>query len=370
MASQKNRAVIWARAAGHCQYPGCNVSLIGDLVSGKEDANFGLIAHIVADAPGGPRGDPVRSLQLADDPSNLMLLCYKHHKLIDHDDLIGHPEQRLLEMKAAHENRIRIVTAIDADRASHVLRYGAKIGAHESLVSFERVSLAMLPDRYPAAGRSIGIEILGNAAEDGEAKFWNTEPDNLRRQFDTQLKPRIASREITHLSIFALAPMPLLIELGHLLGDIVPANVYQLHREPAGWRWAKDGPHIQYQIHKPQHLGKAIALKLALSATVTDDRITTVLGDDVAIWAVTTPLANNDMMRYPDDLREFRKVMRSVYNEIKATHGADATINIFPAIPVSAAVEVGRVWMPKADLPLVIYDESRGNGFAKRLQIG
>jgi hypothetical protein len=160
------------------------------------------------------------------------------------------------------------------------------------------------------------------------------------------------------------------MELGRLLCDIVPADVYQLHREPAGWRWANDGPHLQYQLDRPRHMGKVVALKLALSATVTDDRIASVLGEDVSIWSVTAQNANNDIMRYPDDLQEFRNLMRSVYNEIKARHGMHATINVFPAIPVSAAVEAGRVWMPKVDLPLIIYDASRGDGFVQRLRIG
>jgi hypothetical protein len=34
-----------------------------------------------------------------------------------------------------------------------------------------------------------------------------------------------------------------------------------------------------------------------------------------------------------------------------------ATIKVFPAPPVSAAVEVGRVWMPKADLPMTVFDQ-------------
>ncbi|WP_367171484.1 hypothetical protein [uncultured Aureimonas sp.] len=31
-------------------------------------------------------------------------------------------------------------------------------------------------------------------------------------------------------------------------------------------------------------------------------------------------------------------------------------------MPVSAAVDVGRVWMPKADLPMRIYDQNKGLG--------
>jgi hypothetical protein len=368
MVSPKTRAVVWARGAGRCHY--CNAPLIGDLVSGNDDGNFGLIAHIVAEEPGGPRGDAVRSPVLADDPDNLMLMCYTHHKLIDtREELPNYPEQRLLEMKAAHEERIRIVTEMSPDQASHVLRYGAKIGEHESPIAFKRVRLAMLPASYPADGSSIGIEILGIAATDGEEHFWRTEPDNLRRQFESIVRPRLAARDIMHLSVFALGPMPLLTLLGHVLCDIVPAKVYQLHREPAGWRWAEDGPQIEFQINKPATAAKNVALKLGISATINDDRIKSVLGEDVPIWSITAAAPHNDVMRHEDDLVSFRRHMRRMYDEIKAQNGEDATIHVFPAVPVSVAVELGRVRMPKSDLPLLLYDNIREKGFVERLRI-
>lgn len=96
--SELSRRVLWTRAAGRCQYTGCNKSLIGDLISGAEDKNFGFVAHIVADTAPGPRGDTVRSPLLSDDVNNLMLLCYVHHKLIDVDAVAEHPEGRLLAM--------------------------------------------------------------------------------------------------------------------------------------------------------------------------------------------------------------------------------------------------------------------------------
>src|SRR5579863_2646297 len=98
MVSTKARQVIWGKGAGRCYY--CNISLIGDLMSGNEDANFGFIAHIVGEKPTSPRGDTVLSPQLEDDVSNLMLMCHPHHKLIDVDDVGQYPTQRLLDMKA------------------------------------------------------------------------------------------------------------------------------------------------------------------------------------------------------------------------------------------------------------------------------
>ncbi|HQT84991.1 SAVED domain-containing protein [Acidiphilium rubrum] len=370
--SPLTRMILWAKAAGRCQYSGCNKSLIGDLISGAEDKNFGFVAHIVADTPTGPRGDLIRSPLLSDDVSNLMLLCHVHHKLIDVDAVDQHPEERLLAMKAGRERRVEIVTAIDDDRASHVLRYAANIGGHDSPVAYEQISTAMLPDRYPADGRrTLDIEIRGSAHQDHEPQYWAFQRENLNRQFATKIRERIESREIRHLSVFALAPQPLLIELGRLLCDIAPADVHQLHREPKGWRWPVDGPAMRFRVREPTRSDGPIALVFALSATVTDDRITDVLGADTAIWAIEAEQPHNDIMKRPADLAEFRRLVRSIFNTIKARHGERAVINIFPAMPVSAAVEVGRVWMPKADLPLVVFDQNRTlQGFVRALEIG
>ncbi|WP_246783610.1 hypothetical protein [Bradyrhizobium sp. CCBAU 21365] len=49
---QKVQSALWARAAGRCQYRGCNTDLVGDLVAGRQDGIFGFIAHIVADVEG------------------------------------------------------------------------------------------------------------------------------------------------------------------------------------------------------------------------------------------------------------------------------------------------------------------------------
>jgi hypothetical protein len=69
-------------------------------------------------------------------------------------------------------------------------------------------------------------------------------------------------------------------------------------------------------------------------------------------------------------LSAFRRVVRQAFDRIKAQHGEHAVIHVFPAVPVSAAVEFGRVWMPKADLPMVIYDQHRATGgFVARLSI-
>ena len=39
-------------------------------------------------------------------------------------------------------------------------------------------------------------------------------------------------------------------------------------------------------------------------------------------------------------------------------------------MPIAKAIEFGRVWMPKADMPLYLYDENTANsGFEKVMEI-
>lgn len=365
------RQVVWARAAGRCQI--CNRELIGDLISGREDANFGFIAHIIAAAPGGPRGDPILSWELADNPSNLMLLCDIHHKMIDdRDGEKEYPRECLLDIKEAHEARITTQTGIRPERSSHVLRYGANVGAHRAQMPYQNLANAMLPKRYPAQGTTtIDLSMKGVAREDDESEFWGIEAENLKRLFRTRVHERIDAGDVHHLSVFALAPQPLLILLGSLIGDITPVDVFQLHREPATWEWIDSGSEMVLQTSMPESKEGPVALKISLSATIEDSRVRSVLGANASIWTVTVPGPNNDILNRKEDLRVFRQKLRILFDDIKAAHGEETVINLFPAMPVATAVELGRVWMPKADLPMMIWDQNqRLGGFCKALEIG
>jgi hypothetical protein len=367
---QKVQSALWARAGGRCQYRGCNSDLVGDLIAGRQDGIFGFIAHIVADIEGGPRGDPVRSSQLSRNLGNLMLMCARHHKLIDVEAVAEHPESVLLAMKAEHETRIATVTGIDEDRASHVVRFAASIGDNEALVSTQAIFAAMPPDHHPASGQTLDLEMVGCAFRDDEPAYWAFQRENLRRQFDAKVRGRVERQEIRHLSVFALAPQPLLIELGRLLCDIVPATIHQRHREPATWRWQPNEPPMAFEVSEPDHEATgAVALKLGVSATVVDDRIRRVLGPDAAIWSLCAGNPHNDILRRPGDQAVFRSTLRRLYDHIKARHGEGTPLHLFPALPASLAVEVGRVWMPKSDLPLRLYDNHRSHGFLSTFDI-
>ncbi|MRR06723.1 MAG: SAVED domain-containing protein [Deltaproteobacteria bacterium] len=359
---------LWGKAAGRCQYEGCNKPLWLDPLT-KTEFNVAYIAHIIADKPKGPRGDSVLSEKLKDDISNLMLMCDEHHRLIDKKDIDGHPVNRLKAMKERHEKRIELLSSIDNDMRSHVLFYAARIGEHYSNISFEIAAMAMVPHFFPTDSRAIELSLKNSSFTDHEATYWHIEEEHLSRQFTEKVKSRLAVSDIKHLSIFALAPIPLLVKLGSLLSDIPTAEIYQLHREPPNWSWQTHYRN-EFIVKYPNSPRGIPAINLSLSATIDDSRISSTFTTDHSIWHLTVKDIGNDFLKSRDQLAHFRQAFRRLLDRMKAKHSEASAIHIYPAIPVSIAVEIGRVWMPKADLPLIIYEQNRKvGGFYPALKI-
>jgi hypothetical protein len=367
---EKTRTRLWVLAGGRCQYEGCNEPLWRDNLTMTE-MNAAYIAHIVSATPAGPRGDKVLSPKLAKVISNLMLMCDRHHRLIDREQVAEHPVDRLTAMKKKHEARIELLTSFQEHMKSHVLIYETNVGQHAAKVVFDLAKDAMIAERrYPAEAQAIELGFCNSPAKDGTEEYWTQERENLRYWITHSLQPRVRCGDVQHLSVFAFSTQPLLIELGRLLSDIRAAEVYQLHREPPDWKWQESPDGFEFLIEEPTETHAVVALNLSLSATIDNSRITAVLPrDGLSIWRMTIPTPNNDFLKSREQLRMFRQQFRLLLDRIKARHGQDVLLHVFPAVPLSVAVEIGRVWMPKADLPLCIYDQNRElGGFAKTLE--
>lgn len=366
--NSKNKNMLWAISAGRCQYEGCNKLLYRDILT-KRAYNTAYIAHIVADEPGGPRGDSTRSGLLSNDISNLMLLCDVHHRMIDIEDVTGHPESRLLKMKKRHEDRIALQTSIAPDKCSEIILYGANIGHNASPLSYRTTCEVLAPDFYPDKDGAVEIGLVNSAITDDHEAYWLAEEENLCRHIEQQIKTPIRNGETKHYSVFAIAPQPLLIKLGTLLNDLHQVRVYQKHREPDTWKWQNDTESVSFSLVPPDDFRGVPALIVGLSATINKDRITSVLGDNVSVWHLSIDFPENDFLKTEGILSNFRNVVRGAFDAIKSQHGC-IELHVFPAMPVSAAVEFGRVWMPKADMPMVIYDQNKiKGGFHKTITI-
>lgn len=364
---------LWALAAGRCQFNGCNRPVFKSPVT-QERVNISEKAHIYSFSESGPRGwGPfLANRKQINELANLMLVCHDCHKTIDQDkNGERYPAELLITWKDEHEKRVAIVTGVDPSKKSHVILYGANIGDQTSKLQPEAAKEALFPAWYPAEEYPINLS-MSWAGKDGDPAYWETEADNLKALFNRRIRPLLDGGGCPHLSLFALAPMPLMILFGSLLTDKVPAQTYQLHREPfQTWRWLEGADEFTYLVNRPESVSHPPALVISLSDRIDLSRITAVLGKAVSVWELTIEHPHNDFLKSKEQLSRFRETVRRLIVEIGKTHGKHVPLAIFPAMPVACAVDFGRVRMPKADGPWIIYDQNNEcNKFIRTLEIG
>ncbi len=354
---------LWARAAGRCEFKGCNRLLYRSSIT-QEEVNIAEKAHIYSISERGPRGwGPLsKSKDKINQLDNLMLVCPECHKTI-HQDKEGkrYSAELLLEWKRAHEERIEIATGILPERKSHVVLYGANIGEQRPILNPKWATEAMLPDWYPSSENPINLSMLCSH-DDSTGDYWKTESKHLYTLFNRYIKPIIEESDNCHFSLFSLAPQPLLILLGTLFTDIIPVEVYQLHREPQTWKWVSSSKGLDFQIKPPVNFDYNPVLIISLSDRINPDRVRAVLGENISIWELTAGAYHNDLLKSRAQLSLFREKARLLLSSIREHHGIQTPLRIFPAMPVASAVELGRVRMPKADMPFIIYDQNKKAG--------
>lgn len=363
--------MLWGKAAGRCQFSGCNKQLWKCPVT-QETVNIAQRAHIYAFSSRGPRGNDGIPKDELNELENLMLACHACHKEIDkRKDGGRYPVELLKRWKHEHERRVEVVTGICPTKSSEVVLFGSNIGEHHSPLVFADAAQALFPTHYPANDRPIELSMRHSMSEVAKSDFWQVESKNLQRQFDRKVRELIEEGHATHFSIFGLAPQPLLIQLGTHFCDIPAADVYQRHREPQpSWNWPEQANPIEFVVERPDATNASPALVIALSAPVARDRIQSVLGPDVSIWTVTVVNPENDLIKSREHLRRFRTAIRSLLDEIKQQHGQTTPLHVFPVCAVSTAIEFGRVRMPKAHMPWVVYDQvNQLGGFVEAINI-
>lgn len=97
---QRTLKVLFARSMNQCAFPGCATTIVDP----KDEVVYGEAGHIEGVEPGSARYNPQRETNTLNDYDNLILLCERHHKLVDAEpDKYTVPYLR--QIKAAHEQQ-------------------------------------------------------------------------------------------------------------------------------------------------------------------------------------------------------------------------------------------------------------------------
>jgi SMODS-associated and fused to various effectors sensor domain len=368
----KTRLFLYVHAGGRCEFDGCNKYLLEHYPT-ETAGNFGEQAHIWAfSEKGGPRGKGEGRPQNINSLSNLMLLCKECHDLVDKN-----PEKYTVEtlkkFKKAHEDRIHGLTGISKDRDTIPVILRGLINDRLIDISDEEMQEAVAPN-YLKRREKIEIDLTSIPDSSDEA-YWKIAVSaidrKIERLYSLESKPNCTLR----VSVFAMAPIPLLVYLGSKLTDKIDVDLYQRHRNPETWMWSDMVDQTTYtsKCIIQDDLNEPVSLFINLSGK--NDPINSLpceLENQCSVYELTlegqepTPLFLNTR----DDLNRFTSAYLNILAMIRRNHPNVTYIHLFPAVPAPIAIVLGRSRLPKVDPSFKVYDrDKRAGGFVSTLEI-
>jgi hypothetical protein len=376
---EPERHRVWVAAGGRCTI--CGKYLMEGALS-KQPFRLGELAHIVGqqDSAKSPRGkaEPLTGPE-RDKAENLMLLCAGEHQEIDREgalDLFTVAELR--RIKAAHEDWIRRVTGIRPDVSTVVVRMLSNVRGRAVELDRATATAAVIrhdgrfPD-FPLTFQQDGVEVdlrqLPGEAE-AAAEYWTAAVARIDQEV-ARLTEGIQDGRARHVSVFAIARIPLLVHLGSRLDDAYGVDVFQRHRSTEKWDWPPDATDESFQVSAPADTtahDEAVLL-VNLSGTVQPEELPEALrGLPRFVVAPAAATPHPDIIGTAATLRSFEATARGLLAGIEQDHKQLRRLHLLGAIPVSAAVVLGRVRDPHVHPDYVLYDRG-ADGYTAVLEI-
>jgi SMODS-associated and fused to various effectors sensor domain/HNH endonuclease len=368
---EATKILLAAHAGGRCEFRGCNRYLFEHPLT-LQGGNFSEHAHIVAFSELGPRGMDGARPEDINSPDNLVLLCAACHKLID-DRPDDYPRAVVEGFKEQHEERIRHVTGLGPDVQTSVVQLKARIAGSAVDIPAPHIYEAVSP-RYPVDKRGYVVD-LTTYGDENRDEYYTLASQEIQRQIARIYDSGMDVERTRHISLFALAPIPLLMFLGSRLSNKIAVEFYQRHRigdQP--WKWKTDGEAARYEILKRRNGADQAraALVLSLSGTINEKSLPGEIDNRFCVYeiALSGQTPNVDFLRQRRDLEEFRIVYRNFLSVLMKEHPDIKELHVFPAVPAPIAVACGHDLLPKVHPSLLVYDYDRkAGGFTMGLRV-
>ena len=309
------------------------------------------------------------------------------HYIDDLDRVPEYPEHLLLEFKREHEDRVRILTGITQDAQTRVVLLTAPVDGRSFEINERDAHQALLP-LYPAEEHADRFDFSDLGVPANSPGFYPLLRDALDTKVDGLLRRR-GSEKVRSLAVFAIAPIPLLVHLGHRLGDLQSVELFQRHRNqrPNPWAWKhEEEPAPFYTTVVPDVPGddkdrsglkdpRTPVVSVSISGPVLPKTIAPHVEGEIAHYQINLPEvmtgegSGRDSLRSRARLESFAIEFRRVLDIVRARHGHDQTVHLFLSAPAPVSIEVGRN-VKHVDPPFLVYDyQKAAAGYTPALTI-
>jgi hypothetical protein len=239
-------------------------------------------------------------------------------------------------------------------------------------IDTKQVHQAVLP-LYPTNEEGYLVDLNEIPAKETANGYWDMMTSALRDQLGQNLKVGERGRRPKNISVFALAPIPLLVLLGAELGDKGNVNLYQKHRQgPRPWNWREEDEKSDwYQVNKWEGDtdSEDIALVLSISDNVNKLKYKDCFKSEFTTYEIKAKEPRVDFLKSKQRLDAFACIYRKTLCEIRDKHSDNCKIHLLPAVPAPVAITCGQSLLPKVDPVMLVYEYHKNSSFKFALQI-
>ncbi len=163
-------------------------------------------------------------------------------------------------------------------------------------------------------------------------------------------------------SVFSLAPIPLIIQLGFLISDRVEVRCFQFDRLKKSWKWPRENVdsklHVTGIPEEKDNSSREVVIRISLSANVRKDQTTAVVktAHEIDIFVDEPDIL---WLRTEKQLLNLQNKFYGVLKSIRKNLPKAKGIHIFYAGPTSGAFVIGQSINPRMNPPVHTYEYSR-----------
>lgn len=368
------KLLLAVAAGGRCEL--CNKYLFEHPIT-LRGLNLSEHAHIYPFSDGGPRSEQAGKPSDIHAIENLMLLCGDCHKEIDKNKS-AYPVAVLREKKKEHEARMLYLTSLREEARTSLLVLKGLIADRPVEISFEDMRDAVAP-MYPANRQGFTIDVTPNG-KDLDDEYFESAERVIRGQMQEFYQRNLDGTAHRHVSVFALASIPLLVLFGRCISDKVTVEFFQRHHDMKEWpwRWQSAEKRLAFslvRVREGRDL-RRVGLVVSLSGIVEPASVPADISESCPLFEirVSSELPDRRALRTREDLAEFRRVYGDFLAQLGREYPECKELHLFLAAPAPVAIACGHERMPKIQPELHVYDNIRDtstgrNRFVPRLRV-
>lgn len=304
-----------------------------------------------------------------------MLLCLEDHKMID-----TLPDIYTVEwLKSQKEEfEAKVSSIVDTQRiSSSILHFQSGITKYD-MTKNEKAELCPVllnnGNFFDGKYYSIKVDVPGI---EHTPLYYQMACQTIQSQIEDK---RSSFQEADCISVFGLAPQPLLLYLGFLLNDETNIKVYQRSREGSlKWDWKASKLTNTFTVEElylnkqeEQVNSTEVNVIVSISAEISPERVFCIQGNagHIPTVIIRAQRQAHDAICSEEDVDEFIKIFRSqVVEKIRRDFPKNNHINLFLAAPVALPIRMGMNYQKNVDVEWRIFNQQQNAGFLYTLSI-